>query len=128
MLLYTGEYAYQTTHSMLITVEPKLVVDTLLCPKFIVFDLCNHISIQGKLLVLNFSLFGGFTGLEGNIRCQILGGALPPPPQSEYWGGSTAPPRLLRPGNYPTEELFLSLHDNWVISENFEHRLLSESI
>ena len=50
---------------MLITVEPKLGVDTLLCPKFIVFDLCNHISAQGKLLILNFSLFGGFTGLEG---------------------------------------------------------------
>ena len=24
-------------------------------------------------MVLNFSLFGGFTGLEGNIECQILG-------------------------------------------------------
>ena len=33
----------QTTYSMLIKVEPKLVVDTLLCPKFIVFDLCSHI-------------------------------------------------------------------------------------
>ena len=38
----------QTTRSILITVEPKLVVDTLLCPKFIVFDLSNHISVQGK--------------------------------------------------------------------------------
>ena len=40
--------------AMLITVEPKLVVDTLLCPKFIVFDLCSHIiySVQGKWLVL----------------------------------------------------------------------------
>ena len=72
---------YQTTRSMLITVEPKLVVDTLLCPKFIVFDLCNHISVKGKLLVLNFSLFGGFTG---NIRCQILGGLEPPPPPGSY--------------------------------------------
>ena len=86
---------YQTTRSMLITVEPKLVVDTLLCPKFIVFDLCRHIihSVQGKWLVLNFPLFGGFTGLEGNIGCQILGGGggtaapQPPPP----------PPQLLRP-------------------------------
>ena len=52
---YTQESVLcQTTHSMLITVEPKLVVDTLLCPKFIVFDLCSHIiySVQGKWLVL----------------------------------------------------------------------------
>ena len=33
---------YQTTHSTLITVEPKLVV----------LNLCNHISVQGKWLVL----------------------------------------------------------------------------
>ena len=82
---------YQTTFSMLITVEPKLVVDTLLCPKFIVFDLCNHISVQGKLLVLNFSLFGDFTGLEGNIRCQILGGWSPPSPPPPPPPGSYAP-------------------------------------
>ena len=30
--------------------------------------------------------------------------------------------------NYPTEELFLSLNDNWLTSENFEHHFLSESI
>ena len=42
-------------------------------------------GIQGKWLVLSCPLFGGFTGLEGNIGYQILGGALPP--QSEYWGG-----------------------------------------
>ena len=30
---------YQTMHSTLIKVEPKLAVDTLLCPKFIAFDL-----------------------------------------------------------------------------------------
>ena len=30
--------------------------------------------------------------------------------------------------NYPTDKLFLSLHDNWLISENFEHCFLSEYI
>ena len=65
---------------MLITVEPKLVVDTLLCSKFL--KLCSHIIysvMQGKWLVLNF--FGAFTGLESNIGCQILGGGggLQPP-------------------------------------------------
>ena len=34
--------------------EPKLVVDTLLCPKCIVSDLCSHVSVQGKWLVLNY--------------------------------------------------------------------------
>ena len=43
---------------------------------------------------LSFKLFGGFTGLEDNIGCQILGGSAP---QSEYWGvggggGAGAPP------------------------------------
>ena len=33
-----------------------------------------------------FSLFGGFTGLEGNIGCQMLGG-----------GGAAAPPAPLAP-------------------------------
>ena len=60
MLVYM---LYQTTCSMLITVEPKLVVDIirkyswtyisvdiLLCPKCIVFDIC---SIQGKWVVLS---------------------------------------------------------------------------
>ena len=71
---------YQTTRSMLITVEPKLVVDTLLCPKFIVFDLCNHIDqCPGKIVGPEF-----FTGLEGNIRCQILGGLEPPSPPGSY--------------------------------------------
>ena len=48
-------YLHQITHSTLIIVQPKLVIDILLC---IVFDLCicNHNSVQ---LVLNFSLFGG---------------------------------------------------------------------
>ena len=49
---YTHENVLcQTTRSMLITVEPKSVVDTLLCPKFIIFDLHSHI-VQGKWLVL----------------------------------------------------------------------------
>ena len=77
--------------STLITVEPKLVVDTSLCSKFIIFDLCTHISVQGNAwLVLNFSLlvyFGVFTGIEGNIGCQILGA-----PQSDYWGAAAPPP------------------------------------
>ena len=69
---YTHENVLcQTTRSMLNTVEPKSVVVTLLCPKFIVFDLHSHI-VQGKWLVLNCFLFGGFTRLEGNIGCQIL--------------------------------------------------------
>ena len=46
---YTQESVLcQTTHSasmLIITVEPILVVDNLLCPKFIVFDLCSHINI-----------------------------------------------------------------------------------
>ena len=78
---------YQTTRSILITVEPKLVIDTLLCPKFIVLDFCSHIiQCPGKTVawVLIFSLFGGFTGLEGNIGCQILGGG----------GGGAAPTPL----------------------------------
>ena len=61
---YTQENVLcQTTRSMLITVEPKSVVNTLLSPKLNVFDLCSHISVQGKWLVLNFALFGGLTGL-----------------------------------------------------------------
>ena len=39
------------------------------------------------------SLFGGFTGLEGNIGCQILGGGgLCPPPPNLNIGGAGAPP------------------------------------
>ena len=56
--------------SMQITAGPKPVlicVDTLLRFKCIVFDICSHISVQGKWLVLSCPLFGGFTGLEGNI-------------------------------------------------------------
>ena len=61
---YTPENVLcQTTRSMLITVEPRSVVTTLLCPKLNVFDLYSHISVQGKWLVLNYALFGGFTGL-----------------------------------------------------------------
>ena len=73
---YTHENVlYQTTRSTQITVGPKSAsVDTLLCPKSIVFDICSHISVQGKWLVLSCPLFGGFTGLESNIGCQILGG------------------------------------------------------
>ena len=72
----------QTTCSMLIRVEPNLVVGTLVCPKFIVFDLCSHIiySVQGKWLVLNFSLFGGFT--QGNIL--DIGGAAAPQTPGSY--------------------------------------------
>ena len=55
---------YQTTHSTLITVEPNLVVDILLCPKFIVFDLYNYISVQGKMVGPDFCyVIRGFTGL-----------------------------------------------------------------
>ena len=50
-------------------------VDKLLCPKCII---CSHISVQGKWLVLSCSLFGGFTGLEGNIGCQKMGELCPP--------------------------------------------------
>ena len=39
---------YKITCPMLITVEPKIVVETLLCPKFIVFDLCSHVSVRGN--------------------------------------------------------------------------------
>ena len=42
----------QTTCSKLITVEPKLVVVTLLCPKFIVFDICSHyLKCPGREMV-----------------------------------------------------------------------------
>ena len=58
------------------------------------FDLCSHISVLGKRLVLNCPLFGSST----NIGCKILGGGPP------IWilGGAAAPPpppppRLLRP-------------------------------
>ena len=71
---------YQTTRSTQITVGPKSVLTLYCVPKNIVSDLCSHISVQGKWLVLSCSLFGGFTGLEGNIGCQILGGLEPPPP------------------------------------------------
>ena len=64
----------------------RISIDTLLCPKSIVYDLCSHISVQGKWLVLSCPLFGGFTGLEHNIGCQILGGLEPPSP---YAPGST---------------------------------------
>ena len=86
MLLYI---LCQTTRSMLITVlvEPKSVVDTLLCPKFIVFDLCSHIiySVQGKWVIE-----GGWRG--GGGLCH----SPPPPPQSGA-AALPAPPRLLRP-------------------------------
>ena len=92
MLLNTGQtqenVLCQTTRSMLITVESKSVVDTLLCPKYIVFDLCSHISVQGKWLVLNFCSFGGFTGLSRVILDVkiILGGG------GGGGGGAGAPP------------------------------------
>ena len=77
MLLYTRECALPD-HTLY--ANYSISIDTLLCPTSIVFDLCSHISVQGKWLVLSCPLFGGFTGLEGNIGCQILGGgALPPP-------------------------------------------------
>ena len=52
---YTHENVlYQTTHSTQITVGCKSVLTvTLLCPKSIAFDLCSHISVQGKWLVLS---------------------------------------------------------------------------
>ena len=55
-------------HSTLIIVEPKLVVDTLLCPKFIVFD--TLVYRENGYMVTNFSVNWV---IEGNI-----GGPLPP--------------------------------------------------
>ena len=57
---------YLTDHNW----DPISIIDTFLCLKCIVFDLCSHISVQGKWLVLNCPLIGGST----NIGCQILGG------------------------------------------------------
>ena len=83
---------YLTDHNW----DPISIIDTFLCHKCIVFDLCSHISVQGKWLVLNCPLIGGST----NIGCQILGGLCPPP--NLDIGGAAAPPapqppRLLRP-------------------------------
>ena len=85
---------YLTDHNW----DPISIIDTFLCLKCIVFDLCSHISVQGKWLVLNCPLIGGFT----NTGCQILGGLCPPPPQSGYWGGGggcspPSPPPPLAP-------------------------------
>ena len=84
----------------LITVGPKSVL-TLYCmsPKCIVFNICSHISVQGKWLVLSCPLFGGFTGLEGKWMSNFLfiylfiffggggrgaGAPSAPPPPSSY--------------------------------------------
>ena len=88
MLLYTRGWLYQTTRSTQITVGPKSVL-TLYCVQKV---LCSRISVQGKWLVLSCPLFGGFTGLEHNIGCQILGG-LCPPNLNNYWGGWSPPPQ-----------------------------------
>ena len=37
----------------------------------IVFDLCSHISVQGKWVILSCLLFGAFTGLEGNTGADL---------------------------------------------------------
>ena len=46
-------------------------------------------------------VFGDFTGLEGNIGCQIYigggGGLCPPPNLNIGGGGGLEPPQLLRP-------------------------------
>ena len=72
-MCYTGENVlYQTMCSTLITVKPKSVVDTLLCPKCFVFDLCSHISVQGKWLVPILLYLEVSLGYRGYIGCQIL--------------------------------------------------------
>ena len=74
----------QTIRSMLITVEPKLVVAHLLCPKFsIVLDLCSHIiySVQGKWLVLNFSLLILEVSMSHRVILDV-----------KYWGWLCPPP------------------------------------
>ena len=88
---------YQTTRSTQITVGPKSVL-TLYCvdPKSIVFNLCSHISVQGKWPVLSCPVFGGFTGLEGNYWMSNIGGALPPPNLNIGGAGAPQPPQLLR--------------------------------
>ena len=74
-------------------------MDTLLCPKCIVFDIC---SVQEKWLVPSCPLFRGFTALDGIIldvkywgalspNLNIRGAGAPPPPPPP------SPPRLLRP-------------------------------
>ena len=88
---------YQTTRSTPITVGSKSVL-TLYCVPKVLY--CFYlISVQGKWLVLSCPLFGGFTGLEGNIGCQILGGFCPT--QSEYWGGGAPkPPSSYAPAQF----------------------------
>ena len=57
MLLYTRECPLPD-HTLYANYSWTLIsVDTLLCPKSIVFDLCSHISVQGKWLVLSCPLF-----------------------------------------------------------------------
>ena len=68
-------------------------MDTLLCPKCIVFDIC---SVQEKWLVPSCPLFRGFTALDGIIldvkywgalspNLNIRGAGAPPPsPPSSY--------------------------------------------
>ena len=98
MLLYTQECALITRPHALckITVGPKSVLTLYCmctCPKSIVCFFTSVVTlmyIQGKWLVLRCPLFGGFTGLEGSIGCQILGGLCPPPNLNV--GGAGAPP------------------------------------
>ena len=81
--------------------EPKSVVDTLLCPKFIVYDQLTLYCVPNFIvydqltlysvpnltsvvtgLILIFFFIWRFTGLEGIILDVKYWGALPPPPSS----------------------------------------------
>ena len=97
MLLYTGECMCFTR-----PYEPKSVVDTLLCPKFIVYDrltlycVPNLTSVVTGLILIFFFIWR-FTGLEGIILDVKYWGGLCPPNLNIGGLQPPQPPQLLRP-------------------------------
>ena len=92
---------YRTTRSTQIIVGPKSVL-TLYCVPKVLFltSIVILVSRGNGWSYINCPLFGGFTGLECNIGCQILGGSAPPPNLNIQGGGGLEPPQppqLLRP-------------------------------
>ena len=92
MLLYTHEIEnvlYHTTRSMHNTVGPKSGLILYCVPNVLFLTSVVTLVSRGNDWSCSCPLIGGFTGLEGNIGCQILGGFCPP---NLNIGGAGAPP------------------------------------